>query len=303
MNHKDAFRILELDYIHHDITPAFLKKQYRKLALKYHPDKNGNTVESNEQFQKINEAYSYLCKHFPAEDQMDNNENPFNYLFILKQFIKTVFGEKLQSEDIIASIIHRILHEGTKITFSVFQDLDKDTVFHIFYFLSKYKSILHFSDELLAYVKSILLHKYDNIEIYKLNPSVQDMLQNNLYKLYIHDQLYLVPLWHNETYYDGSGCEIMVICEPELPENVRIDDENNLYVQTFIYANELPELIQSNQNVVIQVGEKRLEVPLSHLHIQKEQFYTFKHEGISKIKNDICDVNEKADIIVKINLL
>jgi len=94
-----------------------------------------------------------------------------------------------------------------------------------------------------------------------------------------------------------------VICEPELPNDVRIDDENNLYVQTFIYANELPELLQSNQDIIVQVGEKMLHVPLHQLRIQKEQCYVFKHEGISKIKNDICDIKEKADIIVKIHII
>ena len=59
MNYKDAFNILEIDFVnekYQDITLDYLKKQYRKLALKNHPDKNGNTYESNEKFKRINEA-------------------------------------------------------------------------------------------------------------------------------------------------------------------------------------------------------------------------------------------------------
>jgi molecular chaperone DnaJ len=37
-----------------------LKKSYRKLALKYHPDRNPGDNESAEKFKKINEAYSCL---------------------------------------------------------------------------------------------------------------------------------------------------------------------------------------------------------------------------------------------------
>ena len=63
MNHTEAFEILEIDLrviSPNDITLEYLKKQYRRLALKNHPDKNNNSVESNARFKQINEAYDYL---------------------------------------------------------------------------------------------------------------------------------------------------------------------------------------------------------------------------------------------------
>ena len=43
-----------------DATTDQIKKQYKKLALKWHPDKNGNSEDSQERFKKIAQAYSVL---------------------------------------------------------------------------------------------------------------------------------------------------------------------------------------------------------------------------------------------------
>lgn len=54
---KDYYNILELD---RNSTEADIKKAYRRLALKYHPDRNPGDRSAEERFKEINEAYACL---------------------------------------------------------------------------------------------------------------------------------------------------------------------------------------------------------------------------------------------------
>ena len=57
MEYKDYYKILELDK---SASQNDIKKAYRKLALKYHPDKNPNDKEAEKKFKDISEAYEVL---------------------------------------------------------------------------------------------------------------------------------------------------------------------------------------------------------------------------------------------------
>ncbi|MBF0516467.1 MAG: molecular chaperone DnaJ [Nitrospirae bacterium] len=54
---KDYYNILEVE---RGASPEELKKAYRKMALKYHPDRNSGNKEAEEKFKEVNEAYSCL---------------------------------------------------------------------------------------------------------------------------------------------------------------------------------------------------------------------------------------------------
>ena len=57
MEYKDYYKVLGVEKKDDKDT---IKKAYRKLAKKYHPDNNPNNKRAEERFKEINEAYEVL---------------------------------------------------------------------------------------------------------------------------------------------------------------------------------------------------------------------------------------------------
>ena len=57
MEYKDYYKILEVDK---NATQNDIKKSFRNLAKKYHPDLNPDDKKAQEKFKEINEAYEVL---------------------------------------------------------------------------------------------------------------------------------------------------------------------------------------------------------------------------------------------------
>lgn len=57
MKYKDYYEILGVEKTS---TPQDIKKAYRKLAKKYHPDLNKGSEEAAEKLKEVNEAFEVL---------------------------------------------------------------------------------------------------------------------------------------------------------------------------------------------------------------------------------------------------
>ena len=337
MDIQTALYLLDIDDFtrgnYTKVTYDYVKRKYHKMALKCHPDKNGNTKEATQQFQRITEAYNYLITELELKtdnqniddgfvssssfkgETKDNKNDSQLYTSLLSVFLAGILNVDANTmPDLLVRIVKDIVLNGSKvISTKIIDDLDKEKSLELYNFLNKYKHILYITPETLEFVSSLIKEKYKNDRVYILNPSIDDLLDNNIYKLYVDEQLYLAPLWHNELYFeDPDKNDIIVLCVPQLPEDITIDENNNIHCNLLVAFDKEMLLIQKqtqnkSQNVInVNIGKHVFDIPIDKLYMKKEQKYVIKGQGISHIfEHDIYNQTNhgKGDIIVSITII
>jgi hypothetical protein len=309
LNLQEAFEVLNINSNEiPGLTRDVLKKKYHKMALLNHPDKNGNSLESKTKFQRINDAYhliegeiTVLSETTTDSQETTNDRSLPGFNIFVNLFMENILSGKYN--EFVSSIIKDIVSGCKEVSLKLFEDLDKDRCLFVYDFMVKYKNVLHISDAMIEKVREIILEKYKDIQIFLLNPSIDDLFENNIYKLCLDsDNTFLVPLWHNELYFeDTKQNEIIVRCCPEVPENISIDEENNILVDLSIRLDF--SLIKSNK-ISFLLGKKEFHIKVDDLKLTKIQTHILRRQGISKIQEkDIYGIDKKGDIIVKISFV
>jgi hypothetical protein len=297
MNMNRALKVLNIPE-NNIINEETIKKHYRMMALKYHPDKN-KEIDASSKFQEINSAYEFLSNNKEKRETE-------NYDSLLKIFINQIFDDDFQKQIIYMLLIKILKKTSTKmmnISLKFLENIDIKILKKIYDFLNYYSDIFE-SIYFIEKIKSIIENKEKSLFSYKndreyiiLHPLLEDLFENNLYKLNEHNQNIIVPLWHHELIYDISGIELYVECYPILPDNINIDEENNIHVFLKYTITELWSL----EIIEINLGNRIFYIERNKLFMIKFQKVKMKGEGIVKINEEcIYDISEKSDIIIHI---
>jgi len=305
MNYEKACEQLGLSD-REDISFEQIKRQYRLKALAYHPDKN-KSPDASEQFQAIQEAYEFLRDNEEDEDALDEYENrserfddePLTgYRWVLYSFLKMVTKQDSQSS-LFYIILKKISSMCEEKALDTLETIDKSLLIKITKLLRTYKEVFHFSNEFFDKIENMTNEKIKHDECIILHPQIDDLLEHNLYKLKIDDFTYVVPLWHHELVYDHSGNDIYVKCSPILPENIHIDEKNNLHVSLCF---DLLELYRDDP-IFFHVGKKKFSFLSSELRIKPNQILILGEQGIARINTqDVYDISKRGDIILSIDI-
>ena len=281
MNKTEALLFLRLE---HKYTPDDVKKAYHSMALKYHPDKN-KSEEAKEMFQKISEAYEIL----QGSDSEQYTQTP-EYADLLKTFLKSFVDE-----NIVRLVIDKLTQLREERGIVLLKRIHPVLLQKIKSILNHYSDIFSFSKEFVDEMNGV-----NNDQRLILHPTLEDLFEDNVFKMIIEDETYLVPLWHHHLIFDGKDREIHVECFPILADDINIDEYNHLHIKIMRTWKE----ILASETIEYEIGGKIFSIPRCQLVIKEHQEYVFRNRGISLIQlNRMYDVSRRGDVHFYIHII
>lgn len=290
-----------------EINREILRKQYFKKALQYHPDKNNKNT--TKEFNEIQEHYETLMKYYGYMDDEDydielEEENKTTYIVpsyveniqeYFQPFLENELVQEIKSK-LLSKIMTLLKNKCEDKAIELFQNMPIEKCKKILDFIRKQSLIPNsFIEKVTLFCKE----KEENTKIIRIFPSLNDILLDNLYRLYENDVEYFIPLWHHELIYDNHGNDLCVEIHPQLEKNIHIDENNHLHIFETFSLVKLWEL----ETIEIQFGNKKISFPRENLKFIKKQVITIPNNGISCINSEnIYDTSKKGSIFIHVTL-
>ena len=294
MNFQKACKILDINS-KQKINIDELKHKYKRGALKYHPDKN-NSIDAKNKFQEVSEAYQYLCENNVNLNELSQANT--SYSDILFTFINTIIPID-KDTGVIHVIIQKLTHICETKSNDFLDNLDKETLIKIYNIIKMNKDIFHIKPEYISKIERIINNKVQNDEVIILNPTLEDLFDNNLYRLTIDKKTYIIPLWHHELQYDNNGKDLYVRCNPVLLDDIEVDEINDIHFYKTYNIHDL----WGQEHIDVEIGSRIFTVEVNKLKIMRNQTIFICNSGISRpnIKN-IYDVSILSTVHIHLTL-
>ena len=318
MKISDAIQILNIKNYTIDtinkISYNELKKHYHIQSLIYHPDKNveNDTKDSTLLFQEIANAYHFLKELLFNSDSDENSNNIYNdttsdYKILLMNFVNFIikYYTKNDTDTNLDIDLDNLYHIRT-ILLNLLDNFSITILEDLYLFLLKYKTdnddnaVPLVSNNIITIIKKILQEKLSNYNIYILSPNINNLLNNDIYKLDISNDLLYIPLWHSELKFENNIIKI----DPFLEEHIQIDIDNTIHYKYYNTFENLIEFVKTNNSsITITIENHIYNININKLTFSKYQLYTIKNKGLPKVNiSNILDNSIKSDIIFHIYL-
>ena len=267
-------------------TLDIIKKHYRIKALMHHPDKGGNKDE----FILINNAYEFLINNECDDKNKTYEEILIDFLNNLNLGVHS---------NLVNTIFKNILLECEEKVLTFLYSINKSYLLIILNIIKQYESIFIFNKNIIEKIEKIYNSKIENDENIILNPLIDHLFQDNVFKLQLDNNIIIVPLWHKELIYEDTNKTTYIYINPVLPNNIEIDSNNNIIVS-------LRENIKNILNKIeysFNIGNTIISINVNKIKLKSYQQIILNNKGISKINNNnVIDNSKKTNIIVNLEL-
>lgn len=307
MNSQQAYKVLELEP---GAAYETIRRQYKMLALKYHPDKN-KADGAADKYREIKEAHDVLCSQHedPASNGwfskygLDKTElGSSTYARAASDFFEMIYNDEQFQRRVFHPLLMRVVGSCEEKAIAMFRKMEKAKARKLYDILILYQDTLHLSADTLAKIKETIEAQasmdksLDIKDIVVLNPNLDDLLDQSVYKLkQDNGQIVFVPLWHRELEYDG----VFVDCLPTLPDNVELDEFNNIYVKYVLKVGDLWD----KDGMEVRVGTRAYNLDVGQLRLVSRQ--TVRVDGLGiPVPNeaDIFNVSRLSQIYAHVEI-
>jgi hypothetical protein len=189
------------------------------------------------------------------------------------------------------------------------ESMEPSTLLKLHETLEKYHAVIKMDNEIFEEIIHAINIKIKTHNIIILNPSLKDVIQNNISVVRVEDAVFYVPLWHSELHYRTESTNqrnyLIVKCIPVLPDHVSIDTNNELHVDV---TADVKELIKSKDGLMsIKLFEnENIVLNIKDLNILSHQTIVLKNNPLALpviSLTDIYDVSTKSLIYVHVRLI
>ena len=299
------------------ITDDILKRAYYKKALRHHPDKGGDS----ETFKNIKESYDFLRKNSRMPEYPDNSNKNSNgdddnnggddsktsdiyetyetYETILLHFVEYIMKTQKGFENFdpitIKTTLKSIIQGCSSYSIKLFKQLDIEKCRSIYAFLSQYSYLSNLNEDHLRLFEKIMQNKMKNNNVILLNPSLNDLLHDNIYKLETDTDTHYIPLWHEEIVID----DMIIKNIPDIDENTTIT-KNDIIIK---HKSSIMKLFKDGYDE-LDIADSLFKIQSSDVKIIKQpQFIVFKNRGkIIPNKHNLYDNKQRGNIIIELTL-
>ena len=291
MNWIKACNILELSDVaaKPPLDKSIIKTQYKKLALKWHPDKCKDPTAA-EKYCEIKSAYDYLL------ESQDKHAHAKSHVSAAMDFFETLYNNKEFQRSILKPLLNRIVAMCETKAGEFIDGLDVKQAKIVLSVLEQNRDILNLSSDFFEKRKCADANVI--CEHIILNPSLSDLLELNVYRMKRDTSYIYVPLWVPSNIFDNG---LVVHCLPDLPDNIWIDEDNGLHVEQQC----LLKNIWVNGGFFVDLPDKEVFVTKQMLILKEDQIVCLDGKGLPSLKknNHCLDVGARAPLYVHLEIV